>query len=218
MGLAELVELEDLESAVDNRTLELLEHRRRSGGVRRRGWLVRRALLAADLFGLCLAFAITEFVFEPTSRTDTLTPWAETAFFLVTLPVWVVVAKLYNLYDRDEERADHSTADDVVGVLNLITIGTWLLYAAAHLTGLFHPSVGKMLTFWVLAFVIVASCRGLARTICRFSDYYVQNTLIVGTGKVGQLIARKLLAHPEYGLNLVGFVDAQPRHRDVDLE
>src|SRR5262249_18379981 len=50
------------------------------------------------------------------------------------------------------------------------------------------------------------------------SDYYVQNTLIVGTGKVGQLIARKLIAHPEYGLNLVGFVDAQPRHRGVDLE
>src|SRR5262245_37320529 len=167
MGLAELVELEDLESAVDNRTLELIEHRRRSGGVRKRGWLVRRALLTADLFGLCIAFAITEFLFAPGSAGDRLDPWAETAFFFMSLPVWVVVAKLYNLYDRDEERADHSTADDVVGVLNLITIGTWLLYAAAHLSGIFHPSVGKMLTFWCLAFLIVAGCRGLARSICR---------------------------------------------------
>src|SRR3954453_18709909 len=108
MGLAGLVELDDLESAVDNRTLELIEHRRRSGGVRRRGWLVRRALLTADLFGLCIAFAITEFLFAPTSGADRLAPWAETAFFLLSLPAWVVVAKLYSLYDRDEERADHS--------------------------------------------------------------------------------------------------------------
>ena len=218
MGLAELVELENLESAVDNRTLELIEHRRRSGNARRRGWLVRRALLAADLVGLCIAFAITQFLFAPAGSTDDLRPSAETAFFLVTLPIWVVVAKLYNLYDRDEERADHSTADDVVGVLHLITVGTWLLFAAAHLTGLVHPSVEKLMTFWCLAFLSVVISRGVARSICRLSDLYVQNTLIVGTGKVGQLIARKLLAHPEYGLNLVGFVDSQPRRRDADLE
>src|SRR5262249_46070419 len=28
----------------------------------------------------------------------------------------------------------------------------------------------------------------------------------------------KLLTHPEYGLNIVGFIDAQPRPRDPDLE
>ena len=34
--------------------------------------------------------------------------------------------------------------------------------------------------------------------------------MIVGTGAVGRLVARKILAHKEYGLNLVGFVDANP--------
>jgi exopolysaccharide biosynthesis polyprenyl glycosylphosphotransferase len=215
---AELAQLDELRSAVDNRTLEIIEHRRRSRGVRKRGWLVRRALLAADVLGLCLAFAITEALFAPGAGPDTLNPWAEVLLFLVTLPLWVVVAKVYSLYDRDEERADHSTADDVSGVLHLITIGTWLLFAGAYLTRLAHPSVPKLLTFWCLAFLGVSGCRGVARSLCRLSDCYLQNTLIVGTGKVGQLIARKLLAHPEYGLNLVGFIDAQPRHRAGDLE
>jgi exopolysaccharide biosynthesis polyprenyl glycosylphosphotransferase len=215
---AELAQLDELRSAVDNRTLEIIEHRRRSHGVRRRGWLVRRALLAADLLGLCLAFAITEALFAPGSGRDTLNPWIEVLLFLVTLPLWVVVAKVYSLYDRDEDRADHSTADDVSSVLHLITIGTWLLFAGAYITRLAHPSVPKLLTFWCLAFVGVSGFRGVARSLCRLSDYYLQNTLIVGTGKVGQLIARKLLAHPEYGINLVGFIDAQPRHRADDLE
>jgi len=217
MTAAGLVEVEELRSAVDDRTLELIEHRRRAGGVRRRGWLIRRALLAADLFGLCIAFSITELLFPATGDADVLGRWTELTFFLLTLPVWVVVAKLYGLYDRDEERADHSTADDVVGVLHLITVGTWLLFAVAHLSGVLHPSTGKLVAFWGLAIVAVAASRGLARSICRLSDYYVQNTLIVGTGKVGQLIARKLLTHPEYGLNIVGFIDAQPRRRDPDL-
>jgi exopolysaccharide biosynthesis polyprenyl glycosylphosphotransferase len=78
--------------------------------------------------------------------------------------------------------------------------------------------VPKLLTFWCLAFVGVSGFRGVARSLCRLSDYYLQNTLIVGTGKVGQLIARKLLAHPEYGINLVGFIDDQPKEPRPDLD
>ena len=39
---------------------------------------------------------------------------------------------------------------------------------------------------------------------------YVQDTLVVGAGRVGQLVARKLLHHPEYGINVIGFVDDDP--------
>jgi exopolysaccharide biosynthesis polyprenyl glycosylphosphotransferase len=42
--------------------------------------------------------------------------------------------------------------------------------------------------------------------------------VIVGAGTVGQLIARKLLQHPEYGINLVGLVDAEPKERRADLK
>jgi exopolysaccharide biosynthesis polyprenyl glycosylphosphotransferase len=35
--------------------------------------------------------------------------------------------------------------------------------------------------------------------------------VIVGAGDVGQLVARKLLRHPEYGIDLVGFVDRPPK-------
>ena len=41
----------------------------------------------------------------------------------------------------------------------------------------------------------------------------MQNTVILGAGEVGQLIARKLVKHPEYGPNVVGFIDRNPRSR-----
>ena len=46
---------------------------------------------------------------------------------------------------------------------------------------------------------------------------YLQNTVIVGAGDAGQLVARKLIQHPEYGINLVGFVDARPKEQRPDL-
>src|SRR5205807_3141256 len=57
-----------------------------------------------------------------------------------------------------------------------------------------------------------------ARAWCRRRISYVQNTIVLGAGVVGQLIARKLNQHPEYGLNVVGFVDRAPRERRADVE
>ena len=45
----------------------------------------------------------------------------------------------------------------------------------------------------------------------------MQNAVIVGAGDIGQLVARKLLQHPEYGINLVGLVDRNPKKRRPDL-
>jgi exopolysaccharide biosynthesis polyprenyl glycosylphosphotransferase len=58
---------------------------------------------------------------------------------------------------------------------------------------------------------------GAARATTRHSVLYVQNLVIVGAGHVGQLVARKVLHHPEYGINLVGFVDAHPRARRAEV-
>ena len=49
-----------LASAVGGRTLEILESRRRAALMKRRGWLVRRMLLLADVVGLSAAFVLTE--------------------------------------------------------------------------------------------------------------------------------------------------------------
>src|SRR4029453_12628256 len=88
----------------------------------------------------------------------------------------------------------------------------------AYLSDVAHPSAQKLLIFWAAAIAFVCVGRAAARTIARRNASYIQNTVIVGAGDVGQLFAKKLLIHPEYGMNLVGFVDAEPKVRPEDLE
>ncbi len=206
-----------LEIPVDERTLEVLERREGTPSVRRRGWLVRRMLLLADLAGLTFAFVLTELLFVPSS-TDRVDPHGEWLLFFLTLPVWIVVAKLYGLYDRDEERANHSTVDEFMGVLHLVTVGAWLLVAGLWVTGVADPNVPKVATFWAAAIGLIVLFRVAARAFCRRQVSYLQNTVIVGAGYAGQLVARKLGQHPEYGINLVGFIDADPKDRVPEVE
>jgi exopolysaccharide biosynthesis polyprenyl glycosylphosphotransferase len=44
-----------------------------------------------------------------------------------------------------------------------------------------------------------------------------ENVVILGAGDVGQLVARKVLRHPEYGITLVGFVDSPPKRWRADV-
>jgi exopolysaccharide biosynthesis polyprenyl glycosylphosphotransferase len=203
-------------SVVDERTLRLVNGRRSATGIRRRGWLVRRMLLAADLTGLIAAFAVAQ-MWENVRGTDHFTLGQEYLLLLLTLPVWVVVAKLYGLYERDEERTDHSTVDDLMGVLQLVTVGSWIVVLGTRATGRFDPTVSRILVFWVAAVLLISTGRSFARAYCRRQLSYLQNTIIVGAGDVGQLVGRKLLNHPEYGINLVGFVDDNPKERHDEL-
>ena len=207
------------ENDADARTLEILEHRRRTARIRRRGWLVRRALAIADLVGLSVAFAIVETLYVLTRRpTGEIDAGTEIVLFLATLPFWLIFAKLQGLYDHDEERANHTTVDDMIGVFHLITGGVWLLLVMSWILPSTNTlSAPKLALFWTLAIVLVTSLRMVARAISRRRIDYLQNTVIVGAGEVGQLVARKLLAHPEYGLHLVGFIDANPREHRRDL-
>jgi exopolysaccharide biosynthesis polyprenyl glycosylphosphotransferase len=178
---------------------------------------VRRMLLGADLLALSAAFAIVQVSFRNDRLVGGVGVGVETIIFLCLLPLWVLAAKLYGLYDRDEESATHSTADEVVSVFHLVTVGVWLFFATSWLVGLSSPDQAKLATFWLLALVSVAAARSAARTLARRTSAYVQNAVIIGAGEVGQLVGRKLLQHPEYHINLLGFVDAEPKEKRRDL-
>jgi exopolysaccharide biosynthesis polyprenyl glycosylphosphotransferase len=183
-----------------------------------RGWLVRRTLRISDAVALAVAFLATALIFGPgEGGANHLAVGAEYALFVATLPAWLVGAKLYELYDRDEERTEHTTLDDFVGVLHLVTLGSWLLFLGARISGLADPELAKVGTFWALSLVLLTVGRAIARAYCRRSAAYVQQALIVGAGEVGQLVARKFEQHPEYGIELVGLVDDAPLELREDI-
>ncbi len=214
-ALAERPALTGGPAPVDERALSILEHRRKTA--HRRGWLVRRMLLAADVLGLALAFLIAEIVFSRSAGEGVGAAWEAVLFVTTTLPGWIIAAKVSGLYDRDEERASYTTSDDLAGVFHLVTLGLWLFLVGVWISGLADPEPGRLALFWALAIALVTLGRVGARAFCRRRLTYLQNTVIVGAGEVGQLVARKFLQHPEYGINLLGFADGDPRDREPDL-
>jgi exopolysaccharide biosynthesis polyprenyl glycosylphosphotransferase len=201
--------------ATDAFRAELARHRERAATHGRRGWLVRRALVVADTLGISLGFAFSTMAFGATVG-DRIEPHGELLLFLVTLPMWLMLAKLQGLYERDEERADHSTVDEFVGVLIMVTLGTWFFQSLSWITGTASPQLGRLVAFWLLAIGLVTTARAVARSVARKSSDYAMRTVVLGAGEIGQLVARKIGQHPEYGLDLVGFVDADPLARRAE--
>ena len=178
---------------------------------RRRRAIVRRWLVAADVVGLVLAFVLvggTALVSENALR--------NVALFALTLPLWVLGARLFGLYAHDNH-LDHSTLDELWPLVLFVTFGTWLGLVTASILEL-DWSMRDVVAFWAVASVSIPVLRGAARSFARHSEGYVQNTLIVGAGDVGQLVGRKLRQHPELGIRLVGFVDADPKSMRADLD
>ncbi len=203
-------DVEDPIAAMDNYTQGLLTRRR----AERRSWLLPRSLMLADLLGLSFAYLIVTLLWGEHGAFGSA---RELLLFALTLPSFLIAAKFHGLYQRDHERATHATTDDVAGVFSIVAIGLWMLLIASHLTGRTGPPIDGLIAFWILAVCIVPTLRLLARGACKRTRAYQQNTLIVGAGEVGQLIARKLVRHPEYGANVVGFIDRKPKARRADL-
>jgi exopolysaccharide biosynthesis polyprenyl glycosylphosphotransferase len=211
--LRRVLDPDELLAAVSPETRTILAHRRAGDRTRRRGWLVRRLLVCADVVALLVAFTTTELLLGPPGPMH----FQEWFVLVAVLPAWIFMAKVYGLYDRDEERADHSTVDDVPGVFHLVTVGVWLVFIGGRLTGTADPTLTRLVGLWLLAILLAVAARTVARVIARRSVLYIQNTVIVGAGDVGQLVARKVLQHPESGINVVGFVDDHPRRRRPEL-
>ena len=105
----------------------------------RRGYIVSHALVVADVLGILLAFYISTLSVPSESTVTRIGPSGETILILASLPIWLLLFRFNGLYDRDEERADHSTSDEFFGVVQALTLGVWFVEVFAWVTGVASP-------------------------------------------------------------------------------
>jgi len=183
---------------------------------RRRSGLVRLMLVHADLFALMLAFFAAERLFGGASAFQGGLTQAG-GLFLASLPLWILAIKSAGLYSRDDEVIQHTTLDEAPKLIWIATVGCWAFLVVAWALSITTPELSQLVGFWLLASVLLPAVRVLARSEFQRDVDFPQNTVIVGAGAVGQLLAYKILGHPEYKLRVLGFVDAQPKERRDDL-
>ncbi len=177
--------------------------------------LRRRMLAFADVVTALIATAII---------TISL-PGGGWGFFAV--PLWILLAKLFGLYDRDHRALRHLTIDE------LPTLAGWAasgVITVALTLDLFGPGSWPRLGFrsvgtaphwrFVLAWAVGVLCAVVFRAIARWVWRRMtapEATIILGNGALAASLRRKLELFPDMHLSLVG--DEQPvPPRDVSDE
>jgi exopolysaccharide biosynthesis polyprenyl glycosylphosphotransferase len=174
-----------------------------------------RLLIASDTLALLAALLVSGAAASNAGDQAALQP-RTLALFAVMLPAWMLGARLYGLYRVDGRPATYRTAHEWVNLGHLVLIWTVAFSVVALTTRIDHPAGGQLLVFAISAIAFLTAGRATSRALARRWDGYAQSAVIVGAGDVGQLVARKLLRHPEYGIDLVGFVDVAPEQRRPD--
>jgi exopolysaccharide biosynthesis polyprenyl glycosylphosphotransferase len=172
---------------------------------RTRGWVLRRALVSADLVALIATLGIVQGAVARFHAHDLTI----TALGVAGILGWVVLAKLGGLYERDEAGVARSALDDLPGIVLLATLCSWTGLVFLNVAGLAHPRIGVAVTYWALSIVFLTCARGVARAAVSARLSERERALVLGTGIVAQRLAQKL-QKPQYGIEVVGFLDDDP--------
>jgi FlaA1/EpsC-like NDP-sugar epimerase len=149
--------------------------------------LRRRLLAAADaaavtVFSLSIAFLVSGHVASAF--------WAESL-----LPLWIVLAKVQGLYDRDHRTLRHLTADEIPNILLWVVTGTAAtMLVVPELSGQAPMTTSEMVEPFLpflIAFVAAVSFRCGARFVWRHT-VPPDRTLIIGAGAPARTAQRKL--------------------------
>jgi exopolysaccharide biosynthesis polyprenyl glycosylphosphotransferase len=172
--------------------------------IQARDIIFRRLLGVADGF----AILISLFLGAAVVGGARLTPWA-----LLAVPLFVVVAKVLGLYDRDEHLLHKTTLDEMPRLFGLATGTALLLWLSG--TAVATASLGRVsvLVIWAALFVSLAVLRSLARMLARRAAP-VERCLFVGDPRHADEFREKLASSPAVRAELVGWIPA--RGSDTD--
>jgi exopolysaccharide biosynthesis polyprenyl glycosylphosphotransferase len=135
---------------------------------------------------------------------------------LALLPLWLLLAKVEGLYDRDQPKIWYLTIDEAPALLHWITLcvaATSLLMAATTEAGWLSAKSAAIM--WATGFAVALMLRSAARNLWR---HWVppDRGLVIGSGQLAVAVVRKLKLEPGHQMKVVGFTGAMA-HRNNGL-
>ena len=177
-----------------------------------RASLLQRLVVLTDLVSLTAAGLVAA-----AFRSDDLSSLGASALIAGLLVAWTVVGRLQRRGRRESASRIGSTVDEFPSVLQLAIVVSWVLLTGAWLAEHGEASLTMIVVLTPLAPTFVLVGRSILRTVVARVPSFRQRVLVLGAGTVGQLIATKIRITRSEGLDVVGFVDAEPLALDEGL-
>jgi exopolysaccharide biosynthesis polyprenyl glycosylphosphotransferase len=172
-------------------------------------------LAGGDLLALGIAYSATYVVANRVAPPAVTAPtWLLITLVLIAVPVWTAVFTSYHLYDNDHRRISVASFDEVGDIFHALLAGSLGFLLLAQILRRFENwwiySALEAAFFLTGALVLVPLMRGTLRSWIFPRVMQRRRTLIVGGGSDAMLVHRKLTTHPEYALDVVGFLADSP--------
>ncbi|MEJ5197409.1 MAG: hypothetical protein WHX53_00655, partial [Anaerolineae bacterium] len=110
--------------------------------------------------------------------------------------------------------------DELYGVLNATTTAIMLVIVFVF----FYRSLFYSRIMFVYAGILIVLLVGVARLVrrmilarLRLAGQGVDRLLVIGAGEVGRAVMRNIIAQPELGYQIVGFLDDDPTKSNTDI-
>jgi exopolysaccharide biosynthesis polyprenyl glycosylphosphotransferase len=179
-------------------------------------------LIGADLVSLGMGLVLTYSLAQALAPPAVIGPeWLLPPLAFAASLVWLVVFACYRLYEPQTRSIATSSFDEIAHLFHALLAGSLLFLLAAQALrrvtdiSVFTPI--EAVLFLSTMLVLVPVVRSAVRTWLLPTVIHPRRALIVGAGSAGQTVARKIGAHPEYGLAVIGFVDDEPYDGDAPL-
>jgi len=186
---------------------------------RMRRWLPW-LMAGSDVILINIAFAVAFWMRYRLQWFRAVDPAYNTTFrayvpFAALLTVLLLITyRAAGLYDP---RRSRSWFDEMRAIVNGTAIG---IVALVFVVFVVRPLVYSRLIFFYAA-ILITLFLGLSRLLKAFvlrrRGLAVDRVLIVGAGEVGRTVMRNLVAQPELGYQVVGFVDDNPEKGRTDI-
>jgi exopolysaccharide biosynthesis polyprenyl glycosylphosphotransferase len=133
---------------------------------------------------------------------------------LLTSPILFLALKICGMYDT---RARVRILDRIPKIVGAVNVYLVILLISSFFLDTSISIRGFLVFFWIFSIVFLFAGRFLLQvllSIAGINDVVMRNTLIVGSGKVGKEVARKLQKHDAFGLRPVGLIDDDPLYTE----
>jgi exopolysaccharide biosynthesis polyprenyl glycosylphosphotransferase len=173
----------------------------------------RTALLAVtDAFALFVAGVATFTLANQIAGPAIVSPqWATALLAVAALVGWVGLFTIYGLYERQSSTIVASTFDETATMLNALLAGSLIMLLAGQglqkVAGIKVYSPSEAVLFLAFTLALVPAARWTVRNRLLHGVVRPRRAIIVGAGATGRLIESKIAAHPDYNLDVVGFLD-----------
>lgn len=144
--------------------------------------------------------------------------------YSVYLPMMALLTALLGLFNRREGAYDVRKGrpffDDLYGLINATTTAIMLMVVLVF----FYRRLFYSRIIFIYAGILIIFLLGLTRLVrnmvltrMRALGQGVDRVLIIGAGEVGRTVMRNLIAQPELGYRVVGFLDDDPAKSNADI-